>query len=168
MKWGWLLLAAASCAAVKPEPAEITLHQAKVIHRVCRGLSWDAAMAGAERAMRYSKEFGVDYALLAAIVSLESSFNPFARSPGGAIGYGQLMPSTAQFLQVNPHDPDQNMRATARYLRILYDRFDDWDLAIASYRLGAFGVEQALKRGGLPAAARSYIQKVRARVDVFK
>ena len=79
---------------------------------------------------------GIPPELFLALVHAESSFNPSARSHVGAIGLTQLMPGTARELGVNPHDPMQNMRGGARYLRLQYERFGSWQLALAAYNAG--------------------------------
>jgi soluble lytic murein transglycosylase-like protein len=76
------------------------------------------------------------------LVGTESNFHPTARSSKGAIGLAQLMPQTAQYLGVNPHDPGQNLDGGARYLSQQYSRFGDWRLALAAYNAGPEAVER--------------------------
>ncbi len=93
------------------------------------------------------------------LVQQESGWNPQAVSHKGAIGLAQLMPGTAQLLRVDPTDPQQNLEGGARYLRMMYDRFGDWLLALAAYNAGPGKVEQ---HGGIPpyAETRHYVQVI--------
>ncbi|SLN16965.1 lytic transglycosylase domain-containing protein [Pseudooctadecabacter jejudonensis] len=81
------------------------------------------------------------------LVQQESAWNPNAVSSAGALGLAQLMPTTAQYLRVNPHDPVQNLEGGARYLREQYDTFGSWRLALAAYNAGPGAVQQ---HGGVP------------------
>ena len=85
-----------------------------------------------------AKENNVDPALIHAVISAESGYNPFARSQQGAAGLMQLMPETARrFGARNRLDPGQNIRAGVRYLRMLMDLFDnDLELVLAAYNAG--------------------------------
>jgi soluble lytic murein transglycosylase-like protein len=80
-------------------------------------------------------------------VQQESGFNPGARSVKGAIGLAQLMPGTARRLNVDPHDPRQNLEGGARYLKQMYGRFGSWRLALAAYNAGP---EAVAKHSGVP------------------
>jgi hypothetical protein len=70
------------------------------------------------------------------LIQQESSFNPSAVSPKGAIGLGQLMPATAQELGVDPTDPLQNLEGAAKYLSQQLKRFGSPELALAAYNAG--------------------------------
>ncbi len=85
-----------------------------------------------------ASENNVDPALIHAVISAESGYNPFARSRQGAAGLMQLMPETARrFGARNRLDPGQNIRAGVRYLRMLMDLFDnDLELVLAAYNAG--------------------------------
>lgn len=76
------------------------------------------------------------------LVQQESGWNPNARSHKGALGLAQLMPQTARFLGVDPHDASQNLEGGARYLRMQYNKFGNWRLALAAYNAGPGAVEQ--------------------------
>jgi soluble lytic murein transglycosylase-like protein len=86
---------------------------------------------------RAAKKYLLEPALLNAVISVESSFDPDALSPAGAMGLMQLMPETAErFAVEDPYNPVANINAGARYLRILLDRFDTIELALAAYNAG--------------------------------
>jgi soluble lytic murein transglycosylase-like protein len=106
---------------------------------------------------------GINEALIAALVIVESGGNPLARSPAGALGLGQLMPATARRYGVrDPFDPAENLRGAAIYLSDLINMFrGDLVLALAAYNSGAGAV---LKHRGVPpyAETRKYVPKVLA------
>lgn len=89
--------------------------------------------------------YGIDRALLHAIVTVESRYNPRAQGPDGAAGLMQLMPGTARLLGVKDvFDPEQNLRAGARHLRYLLDKFqNNLQLVIAAYQAGELAVIRA-------------------------
>lgn len=93
--------------------------------------------------------FGVDEALVRAIVHAESAFNPNAVSHKGAQGLMQLIPATADRFDVSdPFDPAQNIAGGVQYLAWLLDRFDDnITLAAAGYNAGEGNVD---RYGGVP------------------
>jgi soluble lytic murein transglycosylase-like protein len=70
-----------------------------------------------------SSGWSIDRALLLAIARQESSFNPHARNPSGAIGLMQLMPATARSVGATGHltDPQVNLDLGQRYVRRLLD-----------------------------------------------
>jgi hypothetical protein len=80
----------------------------------------------------------VEAALLHAVISVESNYNPRAVSRKGALGLMQLMPATAREYGVkNPMDAVQNITGGAQYLRKLLDHFsDNKSLALAAYNAG--------------------------------
>ena len=88
----------------------------------------------------------IDAALIRAVISAESGYNPDAVSRKGAVGLMQLMPETARRYNVtNPHDPEQNIHGGARYLSDLMQMFDhNPRLAVAAYNAG----EQAVIKYG--------------------
>lgn len=77
-------------------------------------------------------------ALIHAVISAESGYNPFARSRKGAAGLMQLMPDTARRYGVkNRLDPAQNIQGGARYLSDLVRMFNnDVQLAVTAYNAG--------------------------------
>ena len=98
-------------------------------------------------------------ALFRANIAVESAFNPDARSSVGAIGLGQLMPGTADLLGVDPHDPEDNLRGSARYLLAQLEDFGAADLALAAYNAGPEAVREY---GGIPpyAETEGHVAKV--------
>ncbi|WP_424943397.1 lytic transglycosylase domain-containing protein [Aliiroseovarius crassostreae] len=94
-----------------------------------------------------ARKHGIPEDLFLRLVQQESGWNPRAKSHAGAIGLAQLMPFTARKLGVNPHDPQQNLEGGARYLRMQYNKFRTWRLALAAYNAGPGAVE---KYSGVP------------------
>ncbi|HEU4663925.1 MAG TPA: lytic transglycosylase domain-containing protein [Dokdonella sp.] len=94
-------------------------------------------------------EFGLDSALLHAVIHAESAFNPMALSSKGAQGLMQLMPDTATDMGVaDAFDASQNIRGGARYLAMLLKNFNgDARLATAAYNAGPGAVQ---RYGGVP------------------
>ena len=90
---------------------------------------------------------GVPTDLFLKLVQQESGWNKHAKSPKGAIGLAQLMPQTARRLRVDPHDPAANLEGGARYLRMMYDKFGTWRLALAAYNAGP---EAVTRHAGVP------------------
>ncbi|MEM1245037.1 MAG: lytic transglycosylase domain-containing protein [Acidobacteriota bacterium] len=115
---------------------------------------------------RYSLQQNLDVALVRAVIQAESSFDPRALSPKGAMGLMQLMPSTARELGVSdPWDPEQNVRGGTRYLRRMLDQFDGQvDLALAGYNAGPGAVQ---RYGGVPPYRETvgYIDRVLRLMD---
>lgn len=149
--------------------------------------AWDKRLeerprpARAERYVSRLKPLFIAQGAPAALVwmaEVESSFDPAARSPAGAVGMFQLMPATARSLGVATSpmderlDPDKNARAAARYVRYLYGRFKDWRLALAAYNCGETRVQDLLSRyktrsfsaiaARLPAETQMYVPKLEA------
>ena len=91
----------------------------------------------------HSRQHRLDPALVSAVIKAESDFDPDAISRTGAIGLMQLMPETAERLEIrDPFDPEENIAGGARYLRYLLDRFNgNLPLALAAYNAGATRVE---------------------------
>lgn len=94
-----------------------------------------------------AQRYGIPEDLFLRLVQQESGWNPGARSHKGAMGLAQLMPDTARNLGVNPRDPVQNLNGGARYLRMMYNQFGSWRLALAAYNAGPGAVQ---KYGGIP------------------
>lgn len=104
-----------------------------------------------------ARKHGIPENLFLRLVQQESGWNPSARSHKGAMGLAQLMPGTAAKLGVNPRDPIQNLEGGARYLRMMYNQFGDWRLALAAYNAGPGAVA---KYRGIPPyrETRNYVR----------
>lgn len=96
--------------------------------------------------LRASRTTGIEAALLHAVISVESGYNPGAVSPKGATGLMQLLPATGRrYGGSNLFDPEENIRAGAEYLKYLLKLFDNnLELALAGYNAG----ENAVIRHG--------------------
>ena len=118
-------------------------------------------VAFADEVRAAAAQFGVDEALVRAIVHAESAFNPNAVSHKGAQGLMQLIPATAdRFNVANPFDPAQNIRGGVQYLAWLLDRFDNnVTLAAAGYNAGEGNVDRF---GGVPPfnETQRYVERV--------
>ncbi len=117
---------------------------------------------------------------------IESALNPKAKSPAGARGLWQFMPSTGKGygLKINSYldercDPVKSTHAAAQYLNNLYSIFNDWVLAIAAYNCGPGNIKKAIARSGgktdyweiypfLPKETRSYVPAFIAAYYVFE
>lgn len=112
-----------------------------------------------------AQAFGLDGALLHAVIAVESGYNVQARSPRGASGLMQLMPETARvFGTADVFDPAQNINGGARYLRYLLDKYDNQlDIVLAAYNAG----EKALLKYGrkIPPFKETlrYVEQVQSR-----
>lgn len=110
---------------------------------------------------RIAAEHKVDFALVKAVMHVESAFNPYAKSSKGALGLMQVMPQTAQRYGTNDiHDPIENVRVGVQHLRYLLQLFNNKrSLALAAYNAG----EHAVRRHrGVPPypETQDYVKKV--------
>ena len=109
-----------------------------------------------------SRTHGVDVALVHAVISAESGYNPGAISRAGARGLMQLMPDTARRFGVqNIMDPAENIHGGTKYLRELLTLFNgNMELAVAAYNAGENAVIRAGHRIPPYAETVSYVPKV--------
>lgn len=113
--------------------------------------------------------YGVDPALVKAIIANESGFDANATSRTGAQGLMQLEPGTAAGLGVtDAYDPAQNISGGTRYIKGLLDRFHgDLRLAVAAYNAGPGAV---VKYNGVPpyAETQAYVNNVLGSYEKYK
>ncbi len=113
---------------------------------------------------KLAPEYGLEPALVMAVISIESNFNEKALSNKNAQGLMQLIPATAARFQVkNTFDAQENIRGGMAYLRWLLAFFKgDVSLAVAAYNAGEGAVE---RHGGIPPykETRKYVKKIRTK-----
>jgi soluble lytic murein transglycosylase len=139
----------------------------------------------------HARQYGLDPALLAAVIYSESRFRPHVRSKQGAIGLMQLLPSTAEgiatrtggnaFVPADLDNPEINVRYGAWYLRHLREHYkglpDSTTLALAAYNAGMANVDSwvAKTRPGQPlqippafAETRHYLDGIKHARGVYR
>ena len=100
----------------------------------------------------HARNYGIDPALLAAVIYQESKFDAHARSESGAIGLMQLRPATAHGIAVRTgggafrtsdlENPEINIRYGSWYLRHLFRKYGDERLVLAAYNAGQGNVDR--------------------------
>jgi TP901 family phage tail tape measure protein len=114
----------------------------------------------AQKAMTAAREVGIDPAIFERQMRQESGnyapdvISGARRSSAGAVGIAQFMPSTAAALGVNPLDPEAALRAAARYMRQLSDRYGSIRNALWAYNAG----EGNFQRGVFPPETQNYLR----------
>lgn len=103
----------------------------------------------------YSEKYRVPENLVYAIIKVESKFDSSAESSVGALGLMQMMPDTFSWLTNDRlgdrfsvgmlYDPETNIKYGVYYLSWLYDRYADWDIALAAYNAGPGNVDKWLE-----------------------
>jgi len=137
---------------VRPDGSELLVSGAGMDADRAAVIAWVRALAPG---------YGLEPALVLALIEAESAFNPQARSPKDAQGLMQLIPETARrFGVADPMDPVQNLHGGMAYLRWLLEHFaGDLELALAGYNAGERAVE---RYGGIPPypETQHYVRKV--------
>lgn len=106
--------------------------------------------------VKHSLDLGIDPALALSIAKAESGFRHEARSPQGAVGVFQLMPSTAKRIGYNPWDLSQNIKGGLVYYQMMYKMFGSTERALAAYNAGPGNI----KRGYMPKHTKVYVSKI--------
>ena len=163
----------ALCAVTPPaysKNASSDALYARALERFNPSLAPDDALRYARKTIAEADGQGLDARLLVAVIAVESQWHPLAVSRAGARGFGQLMPSTASGLGVDPDDPFANIHGVAVHLHALLARYasqgatDQCVLALAAYNAGAGAVD---RYGGVP-PYRETQQYVRRVLDVWR
>jgi soluble lytic murein transglycosylase-like protein len=111
--------------------------------------------------VRAARDTGFQLSMLVAVAQVESRFQPRARSSADARGLLQVTPATAAELKLDVNNPTSNVLAGARYLRLMLDRFQRTDLALAAYNAGPTIVDRL---GRAPSQqTQTYIANVQQR-----
>lgn len=136
----------------------------------------------------YGNSVGVDPALIAAVIQVESSFRPWVVSTKGAVGLMQLMPETATWVagqrglattDLDLTDPEINIQLGVYYLHYLLDRFPTETAALAAYNGGPTNVRRWLDEGVWDGSSgqasqipftetRAYVRKVGLRHRLYQ
>lgn len=110
---------------------------------------------------RVADEHRVDFALIKAVMHVESAFNPYAKSSKGALGLMQLLPATALRYGISDiYDPAENVQAGVRHLSYLLKMFKhEYSLVLAAYNAGEHAV---LRYRGIPPyrETQDYVKRV--------
>ena len=143
----------------------------------------------AEYVETYAEQYGVPETLIFAVIRTESGFDSGAVSHAGAVGLMQIMPDTFAWLTNEMlfdhldegllYDPETNIKYGTYYLSRLYDRYGDWELALAAYNGGQGNVDEWLEdsayadgEGGLKEIpfreTRQYVKKALKARDVYE
>ena len=92
--------------------------------------------------VKHSMEMGVDPALALSIAKKESGFKHELKSPYGAVGVFQVLPSTAKKIGYNPYYLNENIKAGLTYYKMMYKMFGSTELALAAYNAGPGNVKR--------------------------
>ena len=116
-----------------------------------------------------AQQYGVEEAIVRAIIHAESAYRANAVSRAGARGLMQLIPATAtRFGVVDSFDPGQNIAGGVKYLAFLLKRYNsNLTLAAAAYNAGEGAVD---RNGGVPpyAETQRYVQRVGQLADRYR
>lgn len=117
--------------------------------------------------VKHAIEMGVDPAIALGIARAESGFRHEARSPYGAVGVFQLMPSTAKRMGYNPYLLNENIKAGITYYKKMYNMFGSVELALAAYNAGPGNVK---KYNAVPpfAETKRFVNKIMTDVNKQK
>src|SRR5258708_38292377 len=119
--------------------------------------------------VHYAVQYRVPPELIAALIDVESRWNPHALSNKGAMGLMQLMPATARrFGAFQPYDAEQNIAAGTRYVTTLMWEFrGDLRLVAAAYYAGDYWIGKKQLNYRNPDVV-PYVQAVRRRYMMRK
>lgn len=107
---------------------------------------------------KYAQEAGLDPHIFERQIGKESSFNPHARSPAGALGIAQIMPKTAASWGVDPNDPDASLRAAAQHMAADVKKYGSYEAALRAYNAGPGAIERSKHFAETNAYVKSILQ----------
>lgn len=107
--------------------------------------------------VKHSIELGIDPALGLSIAKAESKFKHNLRSPYGAVGVFQLLPSTAKTLGINPYYLSDNIRGGLMYYKMMYRMFGSTEMALAAYNAGPVAVK---KQNAIPNHSKNFVNMI--------
>jgi hypothetical protein len=167
--YGWIGKARPRREWVLPA-SKVTPIYAGFIQRENPRLSDAKAMEIARAVVGFSVHYGLDARLVMAVLMVESDFDPNStNSKSGAMGIGQLMPGTADWMGVrNAYDATDNLYGSIKLLRTHLDQYYTQTrgdgasalvLALAAYNAGIGAVK---KYGGVPPyrETQAYVARV--------
>jgi soluble lytic murein transglycosylase len=137
-------------------------------------LAYDSIVRG------HARNYGLDPALVAAVIYQESRFRPDVRSSSGAVGLMQLLPATAKGIALHTGgtrfrvddltNPEINVRYGSWYLRHLLRKYGDERSALAAYNAGQRNVDRWRSEGGgiRFAETRHYVERVEALKEIYR
>lgn len=116
-----------------------------------------------------ARQYGVDPALVMAVVHVESGYDEVVKSRAGAVGLMQLMPATARRYGVsNRENPVQNVEAGVRYLRDLLSQFNfNIKLSLAAYNAGENAVIKYGNKIPPYPETQAYVKRVLAKYQFY-
>ena len=129
-----------------------------IIVSVILGYAYDKITTGIEKKNyplmyediigQYSEEYNVPKEIIYSVIKAESGFRADVVSNANAVGLMQITEDTFDWLMKRMgenissgllYDPDTNIKYGTYYLKYLYDRFRNWDIAFAAYNAGPNG-----------------------------
>lgn len=141
-----------------------------------------------EYILDYSEAYGLDPYLMFALIRTESAFDPKAVSPAGAIGLGQIMPETGEWLaskmglEAYSEDilyiPETSIEMSCYYIKMLINIFGNTDTAIAAYNAGMGTVSSWLEDSQYSEdgvilihipykETREYVERINDAMDIY-
>ena len=131
----------------------------------------------------YCDEYGLDKALVYAVIKVESDFKKDAVSKSGALGLMQILPKTAIWIadELNENynkekmfEPEVNIRYGCFYLRYLFDKLKEMEIVICAYNAGEGKVFDWVENGMINRdkvdydETRNYLKKVEKFYNIYK
>lgn len=127
---------------------------------------------------KYAGEFNVPEYIVYSVIKVESDFEKDAVSDKGACGLMQLMPETYEWLAKTRNEEvkdifneEENIKYGTYYLGMLYEKYNDWKLALCAYNAGMGNVDKWLEKEPFQirfAETQYYVNKLEVVEDKYK